>query len=65
VPHNFFKTCELFVYGDVHYISNAFCHSVLKIVTLYIISSELRFFINFFHYYLCILLHVMYRKMYR
>jgi len=30
---SFLKNCELFVFGDVHYITNAFRHSVLKIVT--------------------------------
>lgn len=30
---SFLKNCELFVFGDVYYITNGFCHSMLKIVT--------------------------------
>jgi len=30
---SFFKNCEFFVFGDVHYVTNAICYSVLKIVT--------------------------------
>jgi hypothetical protein len=30
---SFLKNCELFVFGDVHCVTNAICHSVLKIVT--------------------------------
>jgi hypothetical protein len=29
------NTYELFTYGDIHYINNSFCKSVLKIATQY------------------------------
>jgi hypothetical protein len=30
---------ELFIYGDVHYISNSFCKNVLKIATAYVVIA--------------------------
>jgi len=27
------KNCEVFIYGDVHYINNSFCKNVLKFAT--------------------------------
>jgi hypothetical protein len=32
-PEEVSKNCEVFIYGDVYYITNSFCKFVLKIAT--------------------------------